>query len=100
MVRTEFYHGYFYQIEYQKELSNSDYTAHHVYHIKTDDKSYTHAHQAIESIMNDGSWRKSLWDTKMKQEPSMANALHTYHTFSYDEDKDLYVYTHVRPYDD
>ena len=100
MERTEFYHGYLYRIQYQKELSNSDYTQHHVYHIISNDYNYCHAHEAIESIMNDGSWRKGEWQLKNKQEPSMANALHSYHTFSYDEDLDVYVYTLVIPYDD
>jgi hypothetical protein len=50
--------------------------------------------------MNDGSWRKSKWKENYKNEPTMANALHPYHTFSYDEDLDVYVYTLVRPYDD
>ena len=100
MEKTEFYHGYMYKIQYQKELSNSDYTQHHVYHIVSDDYNYKHAHEAIEALMDDGSWRKGLWLIRNKQEPSMANALHTYHEFSYDEDLDVYVYTLVRPYDD
>jgi hypothetical protein len=100
MERMEFYHGYLYRIQYQKELSNSDYTQHHVYHIISDDYNYCHAHEAIESIMNDGSWRKGEWQMKNKQEPSMANAFHSYHEFSYDEDEDVYVYTLVIPYDD
>lgn len=99
-MRTEFYHGYMYQIEYKKELSNSDYTQHKVYHIASTDYKFKHAHEAIESIMNDGSWRKKDWQEKYKNEPTMANALHPYHTFSYDEDLDVYVYTLVRPYDD
>lgn len=50
-MRTEFYNGYMYQIEYKRELSNNNYTQHHVYHIKTEDMNYPHAHKAIESIM-------------------------------------------------
>jgi hypothetical protein len=99
-METKYYHGYTYNIEYKKELSNSDYTQHKVYHIITDDYNYGHAHKAIESLMNDGSWRKGEWLMKNKQEPSMLNALHTYHEFSYDEDLDVYVYTLVIPYDD
>ena len=100
MVREVNYQGFLYQIEHKKELSNSDYTAHKVYHIKTNDDNYPHAHKAIEVIMGDGSWRKGIWDTKNKHHPCMANALHTYHTFGYDEDKDVYIYTLVTPYDD
>lgn len=99
-MKTAFYNGYMYQIQYKPELSNGDYTAHSVYHIKTDDENYPHAHKAIESIMNDGSWRRKEWEEKNKQEPNMANALHSYHTFGYDENLDVYVYVHVRPYDD
>lgn len=100
MARTEFYNGILYQIEYKPELSNNYYTQHHVYHIKTDDENYPHAHKAIESIMDDGSWREGVYQMKNKQEPSMANALHDYHKFSYNEELDVYVYTFVRPYDD
>ena len=99
-METKFYHGYMYQIEYKKELSNNDYTQHHVYHIVSDDYNYKHAHEAIEALMDDGSWRKGKWQEKYRNEPTMANALHTYHEFSYDEDLDVYVYTFVRPYDD
>lgn len=99
-MRTEFYNGYMYQIEYKRELSNNDYTQHHVYHIKTEDENYPHAHKAIESIMSDGSWRKGYWLFKNEQEPSMVNALHSYHEFSYNEELDVYVYTEVIPYDD
>lgn len=92
MIQNEFYEGVLYQIEYKPELSNSDYTQHKVYHIKTDDEDYPHARKAIASIM----------ETKLnyKQEPSMANGLHVYYEFAYNEELDVYVYTFVRPYDD
>lgn len=35
MSKQAFYNGILYQIEYQLELSNNDYTQHKVYHIKT-----------------------------------------------------------------
>ena len=57
-------------------------------------------HEAIEALMDDGSWRKGKWQEKYRKEPTMANALHPYHEFNYDEDLDVYVYTFVRPYDD
>lgn len=99
-MRTEFYNGYMYQIEYKRELSNNDYTQHYVYHIKSDDESYPHAHQAIESIMEDGSWTEGYYQHKNKVEPSMVNALHSYHKFSFNEELDCYVYELVIPYDD
>lgn len=99
-MRIGFYNGYMYQIEYKRELSNWDYTQHHVYHIKTEDMNYPHAHKAIESIMDDDSWTKGYWLHKNKLEPSIFNALHSYHEFSYNEELDVYVYTRVIPYDD
>lgn len=40
MSRQAFYNGILYQIEYQPELSDSDYTQHKVYHIKTGEENY------------------------------------------------------------
>ena len=101
------YNGMLYQIEYQPQLSNNDYTQHKVYHIKTDEENYPNARTAITSIMEDelgykqGTiWSKGLYQLKNDTEPSMLNALHVYYEFSYDEDLDVYVYTFVRPYDD
>lgn len=78
MSKQAFYNGILYQIEYQPQLSNMDYTRHQVYHIKSE------------------GW----YSIKNKQEPSMLNALHVYYKFSYNEELDVYVYTFVRPYDD
>lgn len=50
MSKQAFYNGILYQIEYQPQLSNSDYTQHRVYHIKTEDENYPHARKAIASI--------------------------------------------------
>lgn len=99
-MQIEFYNGYMYQIQYHRELSNNDYTQHHVYTIKTDDESYPHAHKAIESIMNDGSWTEGYYHFINKKEPSMINGLHSYHKFSFDEEKDEFRYELVIPYDD
>lgn len=107
MTQIHFYNGILYKVEYQPQLSNSDYTQHKVYHIETDDENYPHARKAIASIMEDELgykqgevWSKGLWQIKNKQEPSMLNALHVYYEFTYDENIDRYVYTFVRPYDD
>ena len=101
-MKTEIYlgHGYVFEITYRPELSNNDYTAHKVFTIKTTCEIYPLAHKAVEEIMNDGSWRHGYYTFKNKQEPSMQNALHTYNTFSYDEDNDEFTYTLVTPYDD
>lgn len=98
--QVEFYNGYMYQIQYHKELSNHDYTQHHVYTIKTECESYPEAHTAIELIMNDGSWREGYYQFKNKQEPSMLNALHPYHKFFFNEETDEFRYELVIPYDD
>ena len=107
MVKSEFYNGILYQIEYQPKLSNNDYTQHKVYHIKTEDENYPHARKAIASIMEDllgyeqgAIWNKGLYQLKNDKEPYMANALHVYYEFSYNEELDVYVYTFARPYDD
>lgn len=107
MAQIHFYNGILYKVEYQPQLSNSDYTQHKVYHIETDDENYPHARKAIASIMEDelGYKQDSIWSSgqyqmKNKQEPSMLNALHVYYKFTYDENIDRYVYTFVRPYDD
>ena len=107
MGKQAFYNGILYQIEYQPQLSNNDYTQHKVYYIKTEEENYGKARKAIASIMEDELgykqdeiWSKGLWQMKNKQEPSMVNAFHVYYEFSYNEDLDVYVYTFVRPYDD
>ena len=107
MVTRAFYNGILYTIEYQPQLSNSGYTQHRVYYIKTEDESYPHARKAIASIMEDELgykqgeiWSKGLYALKNDREPSMLNAFHLYYEFSYNEELDVYVYTFVIPYDD
>ena len=102
-----FYNGILYQIEYQPQLSNNDYTQHKVYHIKTEDENYPHARKAIASIMEDElgykqgeRWSSGLYLQKNDKEPSMLNALHVYYEFLYNEKLNMYVYTFVVPYDD
>ena len=104
---TAFYNGILYQIEYQPQLSNKNYTQHKVYHIKTEEENYPHARKAIASIMEDELgynqgeiWSKGLYLAKNDREPSMSNALHVYYEFSYNEKLGVYVYTFIRPYDD
>ena len=106
-MKTHFYNGILYQIEYKPELSNNDYTQHKVYHIRTEDNNYPHARKAIASIMEDllgykqGTiWNKSLYQLKNDKKPSVFNALHMYYELTYNEELDVYVYTFVRPYDD
>lgn len=101
------HNGMLYQIEYQPELSNNDYTQRKVYHIKTEDENYPHAKNAIASIMakllgynQKDIWGKGLWLIRNKYTPSMVNALHIYYEFTYNEELDVYVYTFIKPYDD
>ena len=107
MLTHEFYDGIMYQIEYKSRLSKLTYTKEKVYFIKTEDTSYTHAKKAISSIMETllGYKQGSIWfigeyEFKNQREPSMANALHSYYKFSYNEDLDVFIYTYVEPYDD
>ena len=99
-MKNEFYNGILYQIEYRPELSSVTYTQKKVYYIYTEEENYCLAHKAIESIMDDGSWRRGIYLIKNKDNPNMVNGLHPYHEFSYDEDKDVFIYTLVIPYDD
>lgn len=85
MSKQAFYNGILYQIEYQPQLSNSDYTQH-----MEDELGYKQGE----------IWNKGLYQLKNDREPSMLNALHVYYEFSYSEELDVYVYTFVRPYDD
>ena len=87
-MRSAFYNGILYQIDYKKELSTNWFTQKHVYHIKTDNEIFPDALTAIESSM------------KNKIDDCFFNALHSYHTFEYNEELDVYVYTRIVPYDD
>ena len=107
MGKPAFYNGILYQIEYQPELSNNDYTQHKVYHIKTEEENYGKSRKAIASIMEEelGYKQGYLWSAgeyhlKNTQQPSMANAFHPYYKFTYDENLDVFVFTLVIPYDD
>lgn len=107
MSESAFYNGILYQIEYQPQLSNNDYTQHKVYYIKTEEENYGKAKKAIASIMEEELgyeqgylWFAGIYHIKNIQQPSMANALHPYYEFCYDKNLDVYVYTLVIPYDD
>lgn len=69
MSKQAFYNGILYQIEYQPQLSNMDYTQHQVYHIKTEDENYPHARKAIASIMEDelGYKQGEIWSEGLYQ---------------------------------
>ena len=107
MSKQAFYNGILYQIEYQPQLSNSDYTEHKVCHIKSEDENYPHARKAVASVMEDEPgyrkgeiWSEGLYQLKNDREPSVLNTLHVCYEFSYNEELDVYVHTFVRPYDD
>lgn len=107
MVRKYIINGVSYEIEYQSCLSTMFYTQRSVYYIKTKDEDYNHAKNTIASIMEEilgyrqqSIWSEGLYELKNKQEPCMENGLHVYYTFSFDEQRGVYVYTFVRPYDD
>ena len=107
MGKPAFYDGILYQIEYQPQLSNNDYTQHKVYHIKTEEENYGKSRKAIASIMEEELrykqgylWSAGEYHLKDTQQLSMANAFHPYYKFTYDENLDVYVFTLVIPYDD
>lgn len=107
MSEQAFYDGILYQIEYQPQLSNNDYTKHRVCYIKTNEEDYGKAWKAIVSIMEDDFgykqgylWSAGKYRLKNTQQPSMSNALHPYYEFTYDKNLDVYVFTLVIPYDD
>jgi hypothetical protein len=99
--RIEKYNGHTYEIEYRPELSEPFfYTRKRVYYIKSDNESYPKAHRDIIDIMNDGSWTKAKRELELKKSSTFSAALHDYHEFDYDEVLDVYIYTHIIPYDD
>ena len=49
MSKQAFYNGILYQIEYQPQLSNMDYTQHQVYHIKTEDELDVYVYTFVRS---------------------------------------------------
>ena len=77
MSKQAFYNGILYQIEYQPELSNNDYTQHKVYHIKTEEEYYGKVRKVIVFVMEE--------ELGYKQCPSMTNAFHPYYKFTYDD---------------
>ena len=84
MRKQAFYNGILYQIEYQPQLSNMDYTRHQVYHIKTEDENCLHVRRAIASVIEDklGYKQEEIWskgkqeEIKNRQDPFILNALH------------------------
>ena len=107
MSKATFYNGILYQIEYQPQLSNNDYTQHKVYYIKTEEENYSKSRKAIVSIMEEELgykqgylWSEGEYHIKNKLQPSMINAFHPNYKFTYDENLDVYVFTLVIPYDD
>ena len=92
--------GVEYAVFYKTELSTREYTKRLVYHIYTQEQSFPIAHKAIETIMNDNSWRKGDYVFCNQREPSLKNHLHPYHKFDFDDDLKCYVYILVIPYDD
>ena len=107
MSNTTFYNGILYQIEYQPQLSNNDYTQHKVYYIKTDKENYPCAKKDIISLMERELgykqgylWSEGEYELANALHPSIINALHQYYEFTYEEDLNVFVYTLVIPYDD
>ena len=103
MSKTTFYNGILYQIEYQPQLSNNDYTQHKVYYIKTKGKSRETIVSIMEGVLGYKQgylWSEGEYELANALHPSIFNALHQYYEFTYEEDLDVFVYTLVIPYDD
>lgn len=100
MSKQAFYNGILYQIEYQPELSNNDYTQHKVYYIKTEEENYVSIMEEELGHKQEYLWSAGEYYIKNKQHPSMANAFHPYYKFTYDENLGVFVFTLVTPYDD
>lgn len=106
-MKTISYNGSVYQIEYKDELSQKVYTKRLVYYIKSDNDKYTIARNDINEIICDihgykpeNVWSKGYYLFKNKRNPCMSNGLHKYFEFEFDENKNVYIYTLVEPYDD
>ena len=106
-MKTVSYNGSVYQIKYKDELSQKIYTQRLVYYIKSDNDNYCLAKKEINELICDihgykpeDVWSKGYYLLKNKRNPSMTNGLHKYFEFDYDEEKDVYIYTLVEPYDD
>lgn len=106
-MKTVSYNGSVYRIKYKDELSQKVYTKRLVYYIKSDNYNYLSAKKNINKIICDlhgytpeEVWSKGDYLLKNKQNPSIANGLHKYFEFEFDDNKDVYIYTLVEPYDD
>ena len=89
MSKQAFYNGILYQIEYQPQLSDNDYTQHKVYHIKTEEENYGKLRKAIVFVMEEELkykqgylWSVGEYHIKNTQQPSMTNAFHPYYKFT------------------
>lgn len=104
-IINEVYENEFYQIEYKPELSiKNNTTRHDVYHIKTTEENYSNAKKAINNIIAkengykaEDIWSKDEYLLINRLNFSIINAFHRYYQFSYDKDKDIYVYTFIHP---
>lgn len=106
-MKTVSYNGSVYQIKYKDELSQNVYTNRLVYYIKSDNDKYTTARNDINKIICDihgykpeDVWSKGYYLFKNKRNPCISNGLHKYFEFEFDENKNVYIYTLVKPYDD
>lgn len=92
MSKQAFYNGILYQIEYQPELSDNDYTQHKVYHIRTEEENYGKAGKVIVSVMEEELghkqgylWSEGEYHIKNTQCSPMTDAFHPYCKFTYDD---------------
>lgn len=95
MARTEFYNGYMFQIE--TVYHDFFYGNETLYKVTTEMDNFSQCYCAMESILEDKTYRKGLWKIKKK---SFIEYLKGWHEMWYsEEDNCLYYKIHI-PYDD
>lgn len=107
MSKCVVFEGISYNIEYKKELSKNYYGRESVYYITTEEDNYSKAKKVISEAIEERYgfekgyiWNLAIRKIKMDNCPSMENAFHPYFKFTYDPDKDVFIYTFIQPYDD
>ena len=95
MVRTEFYNGYMFQIE--TVYHNPFYGRETLYKVTTEMENFSQCYCALESILQDDTYRKGLWEFKKND---LRCYFRGWHKMWYsEEDNCLYYKIHI-PYDD
>jgi hypothetical protein len=90
--------GYDYFHCLDKNRSTPFYTAKKVILVFTNNPKW--CANLLSLIVGDNTISKGVHDYRYQQEPTIMNALTSYHTIKYNDELDCYEYTIVYPYDD